>query len=535
MIDTILYNGTIITLDDHAPRVTAIAISMGRVVATGSDDDMLHLATVSTKKHNLNGKFVIPGLTDAHVHFEWISRSLSTVNLYEVSKDEVLQRTANFAAANPNREWITGWGWSQDLWTDQSFPTAADLDAVVGNRPTYFQAKSGHAGWANSAALRLAGITADTSDPEGGTILKDANGQPTGTLLETAMRLVADVIPEPTPDQLADMMHAAQNAMLATGLTGFHDFDNPSCMTGLQVLRERGDLAMRVVKQINRAWLPHALELGIRWGFGDDWIRYGALKLFADGALGPRTAYMFEPYIGEPDNYGMSLLDKEEMMEMVTTASAAGLPTSIHAIGDKAVHEVLDVFEVARKQEAERGEKPTQRRHRIEHVQIIHPSDKHRLAELDVIASMQPIHGTSDWERSERYWGHERSQWAYNTRLQIDLGARVAFGSDAPVEPFRPFEGMYSAVARRQPNGTPSPEGWFPELKLTVDETLRGYTQGPAYAAGMEDRLGKLAPRFLADLIVVDRDPYTTQGEELLRTVIHATMVDGVFRYGGIE
>jgi predicted amidohydrolase YtcJ len=161
--------------------------------------------------------------------------------------------------------------------------------------------------------------------------------------------------------------------------------------------------------------------------------------------------------------------------------------------------------------------------------------DKHRLAELDVIASMQPIHGTSDWERSERFWGHERSKWAYNTRLQIDQGARVAFGSDAPVEPFRPFEGMYSAVARRQPNGTPSPEGWMPELKLTVDETLRGYTHGPAYAAGMENRLGKLAAGYLADLVVIDRDPYTTQGEELLRTVIHATMVGGIFRHGGID
>ncbi|MDQ7025973.1 MAG: amidohydrolase [Anaerolineae bacterium] len=536
MIDTILYNGNIITLDDNAPRVTALAISMGRIVAAGSDDDVLNLATASTTKHNLNGKTVIPGLTDAHLHFEWLSRSLNAVDMYEIpSKAEALQRVADFAEANPDLEWITGRGWSQDLWEDGTFPTAADLDVITGNRPAYFQAKSGHAGWANSAALRLAGITADTPDPDGGTILRDANGLATGSFLETAMKLVVDAIPELTPEQLADHMQIAQNEMLKVGLTGFHDFDDPSCMAGLQVVRERGHLALRVVKQINRAWLPHALELGIRWGFGDDWIRYGALKLFADGALGPRTAYMFEPYIGEPDNYGMSLLEKEEMMELVTTASAAGLPTSIHAIGDRAVHDVLDVFEVARQQEAKRGEKPTQRRHRIEHVQIIHPSDKQRLAELDVIASMQPIHATSDWERSERFWGNERSKYAYNPRLQIDAGARVAFGSDAPVEPFRPFEGMYSAVARRQPNGTPSPKGWNPELKLTVDETLRGYTQGPAYAAGMENRLGKLAPRFLADLLVIDRDPYTTQGEELLRTEIHATMVEGKFRYGSLD
>ena len=536
MIETILYNGDIITLDEAQPRAQALAIAMGRVVAVGSDDDVLNLATANTTKVNLNGKVVIPGLTDAHLHFEWLSRSLSTVDLYEVpSKAEALERIAKYAAEYPNVAWITGRGWSQDLWEGGAFPTAADLDAITGNRPAYFQAKSGHAGWANSAALRLAGVTADTPDPEGGHILKGEDGKPTGVLLETAMEIVVAALPELTPDQLADLMEKAQAAMLATGLTGFHDFDNPSCMQGLQVVRERGKLGLRVVKQINQEWLPHALELGIRRNFGDDWIRFGALKLFADGALGPRTAYMFEPYIGEPDNYGMTLVDKEEMMELVTQASAAGLASSIHAIGDRAVHDVLDIYEVTRRQEAERGEKPSERRHRIEHVQIIHPTDKHRLAELDVIASMQPIHGTSDWERSERFWGSERSKWAYNPRLQIDMGARVAFGSDAPVEPFRPFEGMYSAVARRQPNGTPGPEGWNPELKLTVDETLRGYTLGPAYAAGMEDRLGKLAPGFLADLVVIDRDPYTTQGEELLRTVIHATMVGGVFRHGRVD
>lgn len=536
MIDTILYNGDIITLDTANPRVTALAISFGRIVAAGNDDDVLNLARPGTVKHNLNGKVVIPGLIDAHLHFEWISRSLGSVDLYEVpTKADALDRIATFAEAHPDHEWILGRGWSQDLWAGGQFPTATDLDAVTGNRPAYFSAKSGHAGWVNSAGMRLAGINAETPDPEGGQLIRDEQGNPTGALLETAMELVDDAMPQLTSEQLADHMKVAHDKMLSVGLTGFHDYDNPSSFMGEQVLRERGDLAMRIVKQVKQEWLDQALEVGLRWNFGDDWIRIGGLKIFADGALGPRTAYMFEPYVGEPDNYGMTVVDKEEMVELVSKASAAGLPSTIHAIGDRAVHDVLDVYEFVRKEEAARGEAPEQRRHRIEHVQIIHPDDKGRLAELKVIASMQPIHATSDWERSERFWGKDRSQWAYNARLQIDMGAMVAFGSDAPVEPFRPFDGLYSAVTRRQPDGTPSPEGWLPELKLTVDEALRGYTLGSAYAAGMEDRLGKLAYGYYADLLVIDRDPYKTKDEELLHTGILATMVDGVWRYGGVD
>jgi predicted amidohydrolase YtcJ len=536
MIDTILYNGTIITLNPQQARVSAIAISMGRIVALGSDEDVLNLATARTVKQNLNGKFVIPGLIDAHLHFEKLARALHAVLLYEVpSKEEALSRIAEYAQKYPNQEWITGQGWAQDLWEGGEFPTAADLDAITGERPAFFTSKSIHAGWANSAALRLAGINAKTVDPEGGQIVRDDKGQPTGILLETAMGLVYRVQPELTAYQLADQMKTAHDMMQSVGLTGFHDFDDPSCLEAMQVLRERGHLSMRVVKQINKAWFEAALALGIRWNFGDDWIRIGGLKLFADGALGPRTAYMFEPYVGEPDNYGMTIVDKEEMVELVSKASKAGLPSTIHAIGDRAVHDVLDVYEYVRNEEAARGETPESRRHRIEHVQIIHPSDKSRLAELKVIASMQPVHATSDWDRAERFWGHERSKWSYNARLQIDFGARVAFGSDSPVEAFHPFVGLYSAVARRMPDGNFPPEGWMPELKLTVDEALRGYTVGAAYAAGMENRLGMLAEGYYADLLLIDRDPYTTEGEELMHTQVLGTMVDGIWRFGGVE
>ncbi|RMG83298.1 MAG: hypothetical protein D6712_13220 [Chloroflexi bacterium] len=329
------------------------------------------------------------------------------------------------------------------------------------------------------------------------------------------------------------MMLEAQQLALASGLTGFHDYDGPDCFAALQILRQRGKLSMRVVKNINLEWIHHAQELGLRWGFGDEWLRIGGLKIFADGALGPRTAYMIEPYEGEPDNYGIATIDKEEMTEAVSKASLAGIPSTIHAIGDRAVHDVLDVYEVVRKQESQRGVSSKQMRHRIEHVQLIHPDDRYRLAELDIIASMQPIHATSDYDMAQSYWG-ERSRWAYNARLQLDAGVVVAFGSDSPVEPFHPFKGIHAAVTRRRPDGSPGPDGWYPELRLSLDEALRAYTQGPAYAAGLEHKLGKLAPGYLADLVVLDRDIYTIPAMELLEVEVIATMVGGVWRHGEI-
>ncbi len=534
LIDRVLYNGHIVTLDERFPRVTALAIRAGRIFACGSDDDMLALAGADTVRENLNGKTVIPGLTDAHIHWEFTARFLHKVNVFEVpDKSVAVQRVAERVAKTPEGQWITGHGWFQMIWPDKAFPTAADLDAVSPNHPVYLTAKSGHAGWANSLALRLCGVTSTTSDPEGGQIVRDAVGQPSGVLLEDAMALVAKHVPVLTPEQVADEMKVAQQLALASGLTGFHDFDEPSCLKALQILRERGELSLRVVKNINKRWLPAAIDSGIRWGFGDDWIRIGNLKIFADGALGPRTASMIEPYEGEPDNYGIITTDKEEMYELVSRASAVGLPSTIHAIGDRAVHDVLDVYESVRGEEAGRGEKPESRRHRIEHVQIIHPTDAHRLAQLKVIASMQPIHATSDMLASDKYWG-ERSKWAYNARLQIDQGAVVAFGSDSPVEPLDPLKGIHAAVTRQRPDGTPGADGWYPDLRLTVDEALRGYTTGAAYTAGMEDRLGRLSPGYLADLVVLDRDIYTVPPAEILNLQIIATMVDGVWRYGGL-
>ncbi|MCU0498426.1 MAG: amidohydrolase [Anaerolineae bacterium] len=534
MIEHILYNGNILTLDKDLKRAEALAISAGRIVAFGDTDEILDLATPTTIRENLNGQTVIPGLIDAHIHWKWTARVLKEVDVFEVpSKQVAIDRVADRAASLPPGEWIIGQGWIQELWEDRRFPTKADLDAVTPHHPVYLRAKSAHAFWVNSLALQMAGIDRHTPDPDGGYIQRDDQGEPTGILFENASRLITAQIPSMSVEETASAMLEAQKLALAAGLTGLHDFDGPDAMAALQLLRDRGQLALRVVKNVNKEWIHHAYELGIRWGFGDDWLRIGGVKIFADGALGPRTALMFKPYQGESDNYGVRVTDPEEMLQIVSMASAAGLPATIHAIGDRAVHDVLNVYETVRKQEAQRGELPYTRRHRIEHLQVIHPDDRYRLAELKIIASMQPIHATSDYLVADRYWG-DRCEWAYNARWQIDQGVTVAFGSDSPIDPFEPLRGIHAAVTRQRQDGSPGEDGWYPQNRLTVDEALRGFTLGPAYAAGMENRLGKLAPGYLADLVVLNQDPYKVQPSELLEIKVLATMVGGIWRYGGL-
>jgi predicted amidohydrolase YtcJ len=526
--DTILYNGKIHTHDDRLPVVSALAIRDGKVVALGADGDLAGAG----QRINLEGRVVIPGLIDAHAHLSWYADYLHYVDLRgTTSPQEAVERVAERARTTPAGEWVRGHGWVQEDWPGRQFPTAAQLDAAVPDHPVYLTTQSIHAAWVNSRALRLAGITAETPDPPAGAIGRDESGQPSGVLFEaSAMSLVQDIIPSPSPETVAERVRHAIARAHRGGLTGLHDFDGALAFRAYQLLKERGELTLRIVKNIPVPLLNHAVGLGLRWGFGDDFLRIGGVKTFADGALGPRTAWMIAPYEGEPDNYGICVTDPEEMMENVRTASEAGLPSTIHAIGDRAVHQVLNVYETVRAEEAARGVSPSQMRHRIEHVQLIHPDDAPRLAALGVIASMQPCHATSDMQRADAYWG-DRADYSYNTRLQIEQGARVAFGSDAPVEPIEPLPGIHAAVTRRRADGSPGPEGWRAgpdgQRLLTVDEAVRGFTTGPAFAAGMEDRLGRLSPGYLADLVILDRDIYTCDPMAIHETVVPGTMVGG--------
>lgn len=535
MIDQILYNADIYTQHPQQPSASALAIIGERIVAVGDDDNIRRLAGPNTIQTNLGGRRVLPGLTDAHLHWHAYARKLQAVDLVDVpTKAEALRRVAERAAITPTEEWIFGIGWRKDIWDENKFPTAADLDAVVPDHHVYLVDRSGHAAWVNSLTMRSVGLHADIPDPAGGSFVRDEHGNPTGVLLEApAMQIVSQKRPQETVDVLVDWMRNAQQQALKMGLTGFHDFDRPICLQALQILREAGDLALRVVKQINVPYIQHAYDLGIRSGFGDDWIRFGGLKIFSDGALGPQTALMTEPYRNS-DNYGIAVTDKEEIYELVSMASQKGLLSTIHAIGDRAVHDVLDVFEAVRAEEATAGIPRTARRHRIEHVQVTLPGDAPRLAQLDIIASMQPIHATSDYEMANHYWG-ERGVYSYALRTQLAAGARLALGSDAPLDDINPWAGIHAAVTRRRADGSPSPDGWYPAQKLTRQEAVAGYTTGPAYAAMQEHQRGILAPQFLADLIVLDRDIFARDPMDILNINVLGTMVGGVWRYREFE
>ncbi|MBN8582230.1 MAG: amidohydrolase family protein, partial [Anaerolineae bacterium] len=316
----------------------------------------------------------------------------------------------------------------------------------------------------------------------------------------------------------------AQSVLWKMGITGIHDFDRRNSFMALQSLRAANKLKLRVCKNIPVESVEQANDLGLRTGFGDEMLWIGSVKAFMDGALGPRTAAMFQPYEGEPENKGILNMDGEELFEHARKAADVGLSMTVHAIGDKANHEVLNAYEQLRAYETQHN--LPHLRHRIEHVQVIHPEDAPRLAKLNVIASMQPIHATSDMYSADRYWGG-RSKLAYAWRTQLNYGALLAFGSDAPVESPNPFLGMYAAITRQRADGSPSAEGWYPEEKLTLAEALSAYTFGAAYAANAEHRLGKLAENYLADLIVLDVDPFELAPANLLTISPTAVMING--------
>jgi predicted amidohydrolase YtcJ len=552
---TILHNGRIHTLNPQQPTATAVAIRDGRVLAVGSDDEIKPLLAAGGELVNLNGRCLTPGLVDAHVHFQYFALSLQRVDLRGTQTlDEALDRIAAKISnlQSPISDlWLEGRGWRVNDWHQTHFPTAAHLDAISGDVPICLRDHSGHAAWVNSRALQIAQIDAETADPPGGQIQRDENGRPTGILFEDAIDLVTQHIPATTTTQIADAMREAQQYCWRVGLTGLHDFDGRACFIALQTLHQNGELGLRMVKNVPVYRLEHAIGVGLRSGFGDDWLRIGSVKIFADGALGPRTASMIAPYEGEPSNYGIVVTDKEEMLEKASAASANGLSVTVHAIGDKANHDVLDVFEAVRKQEIrdrrleiKSEQSPISQsqianlqsplRHRIEHVQIIHPADQHRLAQLGVIASMQPIHATSDMETAVHHWG-SRTKDSYAWRTMLNSGATLVFGSDAPIEKIDPLLGIHAAVTRRRADGSPGPDGWHPEQKLTIAETIHAFTTAAAITSGQEATQGTIAPGKLADFTIFGRDIFGIPADELLDVEISGTMVGGEFKHRNFE
>ncbi len=529
----IIYNANIHTLDPAQSSVSAIAIDHGIVQAVGKDDDILAISGVG-QIINGGGRTIIPGLIDAHIHLQDFAFSQLKINCETTTRIECLRRVAERVKRIQPGEWVLGHGWNQNNWPE-GYGSILELDVICPDNPVYLTHKSLHSAWVNTMALHLAGIDRNTSDPPGGLIGHFANGEPSGILYESAVDLIESILPEPSLAQVLDSFRSYLPMLSRFGLTGVHDFDRTSCFSALQLLHQSGELNLRVVKGIPVEDLPSAISMGLRTGFGDDALRIGPVKLFADGALGPHSAAMLQSYEDDPKNFGISMLTSEELFEYGQKATSHGISLAVHAIGDHANREMLDGFAQLRKFEHKSKFQPgTEMRHRIEHAQLLHPDDIPRFTEMDIIASMQPIHATSDMQMADRYWG-KRSSYAYAWRSLLAQGARLIFGSDAPVESPNPFWGIHAAITRCRADGTPSTEGWYPEQRLHVNEAVEAYTTGPAYAANLENRLGKLCVGYLADLVILDCDPYICTPGELLNLRPVATMAGGQWVYSELE
>jgi predicted amidohydrolase YtcJ len=523
----ILHNGKIFNPHDIHHPLQAIVIAGDEILSLSADSNIQGHITGQTEVIDLAGRSVLPGLIDAHIHLEKYASAVSQINCETGTLDECLRRVAETAGKTPPGTWIQGHGWNQNAWG--RYGTRQELDAAAPHHPVYLTAKSLHAAWANSCAIEAAGLREDTPSPPDGELVRDGLGNLTGILFEGAMPLISSQIPSPTTDELRQKLVSAQDKLNRLGITGVHDFDGPRCFSALQRLHKEGQLTLRVLKNIPLEYLDHAIELGIQTGFGNDWLRIGNIKIFSDGALGPRTAAMISPYTGEPDNTGILLKDREELLDIGLKAAQAGLGLTIHAIGDKANHEALAALKGVRRWEHDNRKERLP--HRIEHLQLLHPDDLNLPGELRIIASMQPIHATSDMEMANVYWGN-RTRYAYAWRSQLDSGAVLYFGSDAPVESPNPFSGIHAAVTR-QPVGAPSPgRGWIPEERISLVEAINAYSANPGIAFRSGTLIGELRPGFKADLIILNEDLFDLPGTDLYRVLPSGTIIAGkwVFR-----
>jgi predicted amidohydrolase YtcJ len=471
---------------------------------------------------DVEGRTVLPGLTDAHAHVYGLGFALSNLDLTGVESVALAQaRIGAFAKQDPNSRWIQGRGWNQVLWPVKAFPMARDIDAVVSDRPVWLRRIDGHAAWANTAAMRLAGIDDDTPDPIGGKIIRDKHGHATGVFIDTAMRLIGQHVPQPTKKDYRRAIGAALKQLLAEGITSVHDAGIG--ITNAEVylsMADNNELAVRVYAMTAGAGeVLDAIGKPIR-GEGDDHLDIAAVKLYADGALGSRGAALLAPYSDDAENRGLAFWSQRELDDMVAKANRMGFQVGIHAIGDLGNHMALNAFETAQ------AGTPSPLRNRIEHAQIIALDDIPRFGKLGVIASMQPTHATSDKNMAEDRIGPQRILGGYAWRRLLDTGAVIASGSDFPVELSNPFHGLYAAVTRQDRDGKPA-GGWYPGQAMTRAEALHSFTLAAAHAAHQEDRLGSLEPGKWADFIIIDRDYFEVAADEIDDIRVLQTWIGG--------
>jgi len=470
------------------------------------------------------GRVMLPGMIDAHVHVMDMGFAALTLDLSgTTSLEDALARIKTFAEENPGRPWIIGRGWNQEKWALGRFPTAAELDAVVSDRPVWLERADNHAQWANTLAIQTAGITAKTPDPAGGKIIRDAKGAPSGVFVDNAIALVAKVVPTPRPEDRDLALAKAQEVLLAKGVTAVADMGTkPADWTAFRRAGDEGRLQVRIMSYADSV---ETLELmagpePTGWLYNDR-LRMGGIKLFLDGALGSRGASLKAPYADDHGTRGLPLLSPSQLRNLMSRAAMDNFQTAVHAIGDAANAEVLAAIEEL--SESYKGD----RRWRIEHTQIVDPVDIARLGQHGVIASMQPLHQTSDRLMAEARLGPDRLAGAYPWRSVIKAGGRLAFGSDSPVEPADPWAGMAAAISRTDASGQPF-GGWFPEETVSREQALAGFTADAAYAGFAEGRFGRLLPGERADFILVDRDPLFASPEALRETKVLQVWIGGV-------
>ena len=517
------------TGDPEQPWAEAVAINDDEIVAVGTAENIATLVGDDTEVIAADGGMLLPGFIDTHVHFLAGGSAIASVQLRDAqTPEEFVRRVEAFAGTAEPGEWITGGAWDHTNWGGE-LPHRDWIDAVTPDNPLWISRLDGHMALANSIALKQAGVDADTPDVAGGEIIRDEDGRPTGILKDNAMLMVQEAMPEPTERQLDGYLDAAMKYVAENGVTTVHDmFDNVvDGWVGLQTYRRaeaRGDLITRIYA-VTPLGEWQKLEDDIdRNGRGNEWLKTGGVKGFMDGSLGSHTAAMLEPFSDTPDQSGFLLDSLENLRAMMMGADAAGLQLNIHAIGDKAIRDLLDIFHDVTEENVLRD-----RRFRMEHAQHIHPDDIPRFAVQDVIASMQPYHAIDDGRWAENVIGEERARTTYAFKSLIDSGAHVALGSDWYVAPADPLAGIYAAVTRRTLDGK-NPDGWVPEQKITVEQALRGYTYEGAYASFEEDRKGVIKPGMLADLVLLDRDltaipPEAIRDAQVLKTIVGGRVV----------
>ena len=528
MADMIWVNGTFHTMDPDNPVAEAVALREGRFVHVGARKGAEALAGKSTVEVDLGGKAVLPGLIDAHAHFLGLGRSLESLDLKgTTSAADVREKMlAACAAAGPG-EWVYGRGWDQNDWEVQQFPSWRDLDGC--DNPVYLSRVDGHALWVNATALAAAGVDEATPDPDGGRVLRDEQGNPTGMLVDVAEDLVLQHVPAPTHEQLVRRALLAQAECLRVGLTGVGDAGvDEAGFAVYRKLGESGQLKLRInaMMQGDRAWLGFFIHDGPRVGLYDNHLTARSIKLYADGALGSRGAALLEPYSDDPGNSGLLVTPAGEIRDETRMALGRGFQVCTHAIGDRANRMVLDAYEQALA-DFPGGEY----RLRVEHAQIVHPDDIPRFVQLGVLPSMQPTHATSDMPWAPDRLGPDRLAGAYAWRSLLDTGVRVPLGSDFPVESPDPLWGIHAAVTRQDHQGQPL-AGWLPEQRLTVEEAVRGFTIDAAYAAFEDDMVGSIQVGKLADMVVLSRDIMTVEPREILDTEVVMTVVGGRVVHG---